>query len=57
MLELMEYGEYLSLGELYRENANVLKYVRKMKGFEGIKDYLESGRLDGLKFNNKNAKI
>ena len=57
LLELCEYGQYLSQGELYQENKIVEKYVIKMKEYPSIKSYIESGRLDGLKFNNKNAKI
>ena len=57
MLELCEYGQYLSKETFYNENANIEWYVKKMKNLKEIKRYLESGRLDGLKFNNKNAKV
>ena len=57
MLELCEFSQYLSQGELYKEHQNIAKYVTKMKNYPNIKRYFESGRLDGLKFNNKNAKI
>ena len=57
MLELCEFSQYLSQGELYKEHQNIAKYVTKMKNYPNIKRYLESGRLEGLKFTNKNAKI
>ena len=57
MLELCEYAQYLSQGELYKENLNIERYITKMKNYPQIKSYLASDRLDGIKFNNKNAKI
>ena len=57
MLELCEYGDYLSQNKLYSQHPNVDRYVKAMKELKQIKEYVESGRLKGLNFNNKTAKI
>ena len=57
LFELYEYGNHLCFGTLYNEYPAILKLVWKIRQIERIKEYLESGQLDGLKHNNKNAKV
>ena len=56
-LELCDFIQWVTNNEFYNENGNVARYVKRMKGLESIKNYIESDRYLELPFNNKSAKI
>ena len=41
--ELCEYGNHLSFGDLFMRYPVIVKYIRKMRQLEKLKEYLESG--------------
>ena len=47
----------MTFGEFFDENANVMKYVARMKSISTIKEYINSERYIEKPFHNKVAKI